>query len=229
MCGRFTLRTPANLIIDQFEAQLGPELQKAMRPRYNVAPTQLFPIMRGPERQVDTARWGLVPFWSKDPKGGARMINARSETVATKPAFRAAFKKRRCLVPADGYFEWVKVGKQKQPYWIRMKSEQPFAMAGLWESWRAKESEDETPLETFTILTTTSNSATEEFHDRMPVILYPNDYATWLDPEVNEAEELDYLFEPHDSSAMKVDAVSDRVNSVRNDDEQCVQIQPLLF
>ncbi len=229
MCGRFTLRTPANLIIEQFDAQLGPDLQKQMRPRYNVAPTQLFPIMRGPDRQVDTARWGLVPFWSKDPKGGARMINARSETVATKPAFRAAFKKRRCLVPADGYFEWVKVGKQKQPYWIRMQSEQPFLMAGLWESWRSEKSEDEPPLETFTILTTSSNSVTEEIHDRMPVILYPNDYEAWLDSEKWEVEKLQHMFEPHDSSAMKVDPVSDRVNSVRNDDEQCIQITPMLF
>jgi len=229
MCGRFTLRTPANLIIEQFDAQLGPELQKAMRPRYNVAPTQLFPILRGPDRHLDQMRWGLVPFWSKDPKGGARMINARSETVATKPAFRAAFKKRRCLVPTDGYFEWVKVGKQKQPYWIRMKSEQPFLMAGLWESWKSRDGENEAPLETFTILTTSSNSLTEEIHDRMPVILYPNDYPTWLDPDINEADKLEYLFEPHDSSAMKVDAVSDRVNSVRNDDEQCIQIQPTLF
>ena len=229
MCGRFTLRTPANLIIEQFDAQLGLELQKTIRPRYNVAPTQLFPVLRGPERQVEAMRWGLVPYWSKDPKGGARMINARSETVATKPAFRAAFKKRRCLVPADGYFEWVKVAKQKQPYWIRMKNEQPFLMAGLWESWRSKENNDEASLETFTILTTSSNSLTTDIHDRMPVILYPNDYETWLNPEIDTADKLEYLFEPHDASAMKVDAVSDRVNSVRNDDEQCVQIQPTLF
>ena len=229
MCGRFTLRTPANLIIEQFGARLQSDLLEQFKPRYNVAPTQLFPVLRGLERQTDALRWGLVPFWAKDPKQGARMINARSETVASRPAFRAAFKKRRCLVPADGYFEWVKVGKKKLPYWIRMKDERPFLMAGLWESWRSKEAADDEPIETFTILTTSSNSLTEEIHDRMPVILYNNDYDRWLDPKIQTAEELAYLFKPHDSDVMRVDAVSDRVNSVRNDDEQCIQIQQNLF
>lgn len=229
MCGRFTLRTPANLIIEQFGARLESDLVASWKPRYNVAPTQRVPVLRGPERQVDLLRWGLVPSWAKDVKIGARMINARSETVATKPSFRAAVKRRRCLVPADGYFEWVAVGKKKQPYWIRMKDERPFLMAGLWESWRPKgqsadEENAEPPLETFTILTTDGNERTREIHDRMPVILYPNDYEAWLDPDVQTADPLSYLFEPYDSDEMRVDRVNDRVNSVRNDDEQCVEI-----
>lgn len=230
MCGRFTLRTPANLIIEQFAARLQGEQQDLWRPRYNVAPTQLVPVLRGPDRQLKPLRWGLVPFWAKDPKQGARMINARSETVATKPAFRAALKKRRCLVPTDGYFEWIKLGKKKQPYWIRMKDERPFLMAGLWESWRSKESElDSESLETFTVLTTSSNELTQDIHDRMPVILYPNDYDRWLDPEIQDADELAHLFEAYDADVMHMDPVSDRVNSVRNDDEDCIKIQKTLF
>lgn len=228
MCGRFTLRTPANLIIEQFGARLGSNVHDHWKLRFNVAPTQLFPILRGLDRQVDHLRWGLVPSWSKDPKVGARMINARSETVASKPSFRAAFKRRRCLVPADGYFEWVRAGKKKQPYWIRMKSDRPFLMAGLWEQWRDPVDEHAS-LETFTVLTTNSNSLTQEIHDRMPVILYPNDYDRWLDPQWTSEEELNYLFEPHDSDDMQVDCVSQRVNSVRNDDPQCIEIQKDLF
>ena len=223
MCGRFTLRTPANLIIEQFGAKLEDGLAGAWKPRYNVAPTQMFPVLLGPERLLRPMRWGLVPFWAKDPKQGARMINARSETVATKPAFRAAFKKRRCAVPADGYFEWVKQGKQKQPYWIRRQDERPFLMAGLWETW-GPPADDLPQLETFTILTTAANSATAMVHDRMPVILDEDDYDRWLDPEVSQAEGVSDLFEPYDSEAIRVDAVSTRVNSVRNDDQQCVEL-----
>lgn len=229
MCGRFTLRTPANLIIEQFGARLESDSPTRWKPRYNVAPTQECPVLRGPDRQLDKLRWGLVPFWAQDLRAGARMINARSETVATKPAFRSAFKTRRCLVPADGYFEWIRVGKKKQPYWIRMKDQRPFLMAGLWESWRPKGDTEAEPVETFTVLTTSSNELTQEIHDRMPVILYPNDYDRWLDPKLQNAEELQHLFEPHDSSAMRLDPVNDRVNSVRNDDEACVQIQSTLF
>lgn len=174
-------------------------------------------------------KWGLVPFWAKDPKGGARMINARSETVATKPAFRNAFKKKRCLVPADGYFEWIKEGKKKKPFWIRMRDERPFLMAGLWEQWRDNSVENSEPLETFTVLTTSSNSLTEDIHDRMPVILSPNDYEPWLDPEVQGDDKLSYLFEPFDPNEMQFNEVSDRVNSVRNDDESCIEEPRTLF
>lgn len=228
MCGRFTLRSPGNLIIEQFDLDFQGDL-KDLVPRYNIAPTQSVPIVRGADRQLGFLHWGLVPFWSKDPKGGARMINARSETVTTKPAFRNAIKKKRCLVPTDGYFEWVKEGKRKKPFWIRMQDERPFLMAGLWERWRDKSIPDSEPLETFTILTTNSNSLTSEVHDRMPVILGPNDYGRWLDPEMQDADELTYLFEPYDSRDMRMDEVNDRVNSVRNDDEQCIELARSLF
>ncbi len=225
MCGRFTLRAPGTVMIEQFSL----DFQGTLQPRFNIAPTQRVPIVRGLDRHVDELRWGLVPFWSKDPKGGARMINARSETVATKPSFRSAFKKKRCLVPADGYFEWVKDGKKKKPYWIRMNDERPFLMAGLWESWRDKSVDEGEALETFTILTTSSNSLTRDVHDRMPVILSPNDYDAWLDPERTKEDELSYMFEPYSADEMRLDPVSTRVNSVRNDDEACVEIDRTLF
>lgn len=225
MCGRFTLRAPGNLIIDQFNL----DFQGDLVPRYNIAPTQLVPVVRGMERSVSPLAWGLVPFWAKSPKSGARMINARSETVSTKPSFRNAFKKKRCLVPADGYFEWVKEGKKKRPFWIRMQDDRPFLMAGLWERWRDKSDADSEALETFTILTTSSNSLTKDVHDRMPVILSPNDYDCWLDPQLTELSQLEYLFEPFDPSEMQLTAVSDRVNSVRHDDEECIAAARTLF
>lgn len=232
MCGRFTLRSPGNLIIEQFDLDFQSDPLFALRPRYNIAPTQAVPVIRREERDVSLLKWGLVPFWAKDPKGGARMINARSETVATKPAFRSAFKKRRCLVPADGYFEWIKEGKKKKPFWIRMKDERPFLMAGLWEQWSENGEDsagDAESLETFTVLTTSSNSLTEDIHDRMPVILSPNDYQQWLDPAVQTSDELNYMFEPFDPNEMQFNEVSDRVNSVRNDDEQCIEVPRTLF
>lgn len=228
MCGRFTLRTPGNQVIEQFDLDFADDPAEFV-PRYNIAPTQLHPIVRGADRQVTFMKWGLVPFWSKDPKSGAKMINARSETITTKPAFRNAVKRKRCLVPADGYFEWVREGKKKKPFWIRMADERPFMMAGLWEKWRDKTVEDSPPLETFTVLTTTSNSLTSDIHDRMPVILHQNDYDPWLDPDTEDGNELTYLFEPFDSEMMRLDEVNDRVNSVRNDDEQCIELVRGLF
>lgn len=224
MCGRFTLRTEANVMIKQFALKFEGELV----PRYNIAPTQLVPVVRTVERELKPLRWGLVPFWAKTPKDGAKMINARSETVETKPAFRNAIKSKRCLVPADGYFEWVREGKQKQPYWIRMKDEQPFLMAGLWERWRDKSTPDAEPVETFTILTTRANELTADIHERMPVILSPNDYEPWLDTSVS-ADTLSYMYEPYAANEMRVDPVNTRVNSVRNDDEDCVRIERTLF
>ena len=228
MCGRFTLRTPGNQVIEQFDLDFRDDPSELV-PRYNIAPTQTHLVVRNADRQAALMKWGLVPFWSKDPKGGAKMINARSETITTKPAFRNAVKRKRCLVPADGYFEWVREGKKKKPFWIRMADERPFMMAGLWEQWRDKSVEDSEPLETFTILTTTSNSLTSDIHDRMPVILHENDYDPWLDPQTEDANELTYLFEPFDSEKMRLDEVNDRVNSVRNDDEQCIEIVRGLF
>lgn len=212
-------------MIEQFSL----DFQGELTPRYNIAPTQDVPVVRGLDRHTSPLKWGLIPFWAKDPTGGARLINARSESVATKPAFRSAFKSRRCLVPADGYFEWVKAGKKKRPYWIRMSDGRPFLMAGLWERWRDKSIEDAKPLETFTILTTSANELTKSVHDRMPVILSPNDYDRWLDPAVQDKDDLSYMFEPFESGDMQMDPVNDRVNSVRNDDPQCIEIERTLF
>ena len=231
MCGRFTLRTPTPVLIDTFRASVAPEWS----PRFNIAPTQSIPVVRqtsNGEREIETMHWGLIPFWAKEPGIGNRMINARSETLTEKPAFRQAANKRRCLVITDGYFEWKKMGKTKQPYWIRMRDEGPFAMAGLWESWRgppATNQQASDPLLSCTIVTTTSNALTQDVHDRMPVILDPEDWETWLAPERTADDEICALMRPFDSDPMKMDAVSTRVNNVRNDDAECVQIQRELF
>ena len=220
MCGRFTLHSRLNLLLQQFAIEAGPDLA----PRYNIAPTQLAPVVRVPNvgvpRQMVALRWGLVPFWAKDLAIGNRMINARAETVASKPSFRSAFKKRRCLVPTDGYYEWKKVGKAKQPYFIRKADETPFAMAGLWESWHTGK---EDAVETFTIITTEANEATTAIHDRMPVIVSPDDYEMWLDPEFEGQEPLQALLRPYESGDMALDPVSTHVNSPRNEDAECIR------
>jgi len=164
-------------------------------------------------------RWGLVPSWAKDPSIGVRMINARAETIAEKPSFRSAFKHRRCLIPTDGYYEWAKAGKKKQPYFIRMKDRQPFAMAGLWESWKSPEGET---IETFTIITCEANSMMKPFHHRMPVILDEELWGEWLDPENNDVDRLKGYLVPYDSSKMEAFPVSPLVNNPRNDSPQCV-------
>lgn len=225
MCGRFTLHARLNLLLQQFALEAGPELA----PRYNIAPTQMVPIVRCDlpgHREISLMRWGLIPAWAKDPSIGNRLINARAETVATKPAFRAAFKRRRCLVPADGYYEWQKIGKTKQPYYIRLPDGGPFALAGLWESWHE---EQEGGQRTFTLITTDANDATRGIHDRMPVILSPDDYAVWLDPEFQLREPLEALLRPYDAGPMRIDPVSTRVNSPKHDDPECIAIQRELF
>ena len=219
MCGRFTLHSRLNLLLQQFALQAGPD----WAPRYNIAPTQSVPIVRlsaaDGKREMTLMRWGLVPSWAKDISIGNRMINARAETVATKPSFRAAFKRRRCLVPADGYYEWQKTVTGKQPYYIHLRDDTPFAMAGLWESWHA---DQEDTLDTFTIITTDANRATCHIHDRMPVILDPDDYPLWLDPEFEGREALQTLLRPYESDELQLDPVSTHVNSPRNDDPQCI-------
>ncbi len=219
MCGRFTLRTPQNLLVQQFLLDTAPPWQ----PRYNIAPTQgIFTIRRQPpdgQRRADLLRWGLVPSWAEDLAIGNRLLNARAETIADKPSFRAAIKKRRCLIVTDGYYEWQKQGKTKQPYYIRMVDERPFAFAGLWESWHPPQGD---VVETCTIITTESNSITRPIHDRMPVILDAADYDRWLDPQYYDREAILQLLVPFDSPLMKLDPVSTHVNSVRHDDPECI-------
>jgi len=226
MCGRFTLRAPANRVVDQFRLDTISEL----RPRYNIAPTQPVPIVRPigdrPSRQLTFARWGLIPSWAKEAAIGNRMINARGETVADKPSFRAAFKRRRCLVVADGYYEWQRLHGKKQPFYIRLEEDLPLAFAGLWESWQGpRDAPLDEPLETCTIITTDANEFTSPIHDRMPVILRPDDYDIWLDLELQQPEPLLALLQPYADDGLVADRVSTYVNSPRHDDAECIVAQ----
>ena len=164
-------------------------------------------------------RWGLVPHWAKDPRVGYRMINARAETVATKPAYRAALRYRRCLVPADGYYEWQRTGKSKQPYFIHLDSDEPFCFAGLWASWGERDQR----LESCTIITTEANELSAAVHHRMPAILDAADYGLWLDTAITDPSEVRALLRPYPSSRMALHPVSTRVNSPRNDEPECIQ------
>lgn len=210
-------------LAEQFQLESTPQLPL----RFNIAPTQEVLAVRSPDgvREAALLRWGLVPYWANDLSIGSRMINARSETVAEKPAFSWAFKRRRCLVVSDGYLEWKKIGSKKQPYHIRMQDHRPFAFAGLWERW----TKGETPLESCTIITTDANDLSAEVHDRMPVILNESDYELWLDPDFSEAAPLTKLLRPFPSDEMELAAVSMRVNNVNNDDADCLREQRELF
>lgn len=219
MCGRFTLTSSPEVVADLFDLAEPPPLT----PRYNIAPTQESSLVRvleiAGERKVDFLRWGLIPHWARDPSIGNRMINARSETVENKPAFRASFRKQRCLIPSNGFFEWQRVGKRKQPYYIRMRDGRPFALAGLWDRWKAPDGE---AIDSFTILTTEANDLVRPLHDRMPVILVPRDYELWLDPEVLDPRRLKLLLGPSPSNELVADPVDTRVNNPANDDAHCV-------
>ncbi len=219
MCGRYRLTRKKEILAEHF----GIEPDDNWQPRYNVAPTQDVTVIRQdpaePKRTGGTMRWGLIPFWSKDPKAGFKMINARSEDIAEKPAFREALKKRRCLIPADGFYEWQKSGGTKRPFCFTMADEGLFAFAGIWERWKDPEGKW---VETCSIITTAANALCEDIHDRMPVILHPEDYDLWLDPGFENTEELRALLKPYESDQMKRFEVSSRVNAVKNDDPDCV-------
>lgn len=218
MCGRFTLSQPA-AIASTFALDNVPELE----PRYNIAPTQLVATVLQTEnnstRQLQMLRWGLIPSWAKDPAIGAKMINARSETVAEKPSFRSAFRNRRCLVLADGFYEWQRQEGKKQPFYFRLQDKQPFGFAGLWEHWQSPAGEE---IETCTILTTAANELMHSIHDRMPVILAPKDYDIWLDPTVKKPEQLQPLLHPYSSEAMTSYPVSTLVNKPTNNTPECI-------
>jgi putative SOS response-associated peptidase YedK len=220
MCGRFALYSDPFALAQRFEAEALPELH----PRYNVVPTQSIPIVReeGGKRRFALARWGLIPHWAKDTKIGYHTINARAETVASKPAFRNAFKSRRCLIPADGFYEWqvVPESKVKQPWFIVLKDREPMAFAGLWEKWRSPEGDD---LETCSIIVTDANELMRPIHDRMPVILAPADWDAWLETEAKEAGGLQGLLKPYSAEDMMAWRVSTMVNSPRNDLVECIE------
>ena len=195
-----------------------------LEPRYNIAPTQQVLIARAKEggeaTEVVPVRWGLVPSWAKDPSIGSRMINARGETVATKPAFRSAVKYRRCLIPADGFFEWKKTGSAKQPHWIRFADGRAFAFAGLWERWRPADGQ---PVDSCTIITTTPNRLVAGIHDRMPVILARGRHREWLGPERLPDGRLETLMVPYPPEKMEARPVSNHVNRPANDDPACIE------
>jgi putative SOS response-associated peptidase YedK len=219
MCGRFTLTIDPADLRDAFPGLAFPE---EMTPRYNVAPSQLIAVVaNNGKNQVEFFKWGLVPSWAKDVAVGNRMINARAETLAEKPSFRAAYKRRRCLVLADGYYEWKPVAGQKgkTPMLIKMKSGQPFAFAGLWEAWHP---DQEDAILSCAIITTTPNALMEKIHDRMPVILKPEAYSLWLDPAEQAPDKLAKLLKPFPASQMTAFAVSRLVNDPKRDSPECV-------
>jgi putative SOS response-associated peptidase YedK len=219
MCGRFTLRTTGKAVADFFGLREIPELLA----RYNIAPTQPVAAVRVSQhhagRELAMLRWGLIPAWAADPAIGNRMINARADTVATKPAFRKAFRQRRCLIVADGFYEWKKLNGRKQPYYIRLQDGGPFAFAGLWEHW----DRGDRPIDSCTILTTDANELVGSIHDRMPVILDPGDYNLWLDPDIEDAKRLEPLLVPYRSEAMAAYPVSTMVNNPKADDPRCIE------
>jgi putative SOS response-associated peptidase YedK len=223
MCGRFTLSTPADRLAKFFRLDSFPELL----PRYNVAPSQPIPVVRlHPGRELALLRWGLVPSWAKDPKAG--VANARSETVAEKPTFRGAFRERRCLVPADGFYEWKPAGKHKQPFAIRMRDGEPFAFAGLWEEWVSPDGE---VLQTTAVLTTDANAVVRPVHDRMPVIVPPEGFDAWLDP-ATDASLLRDLLRPYPAETMTAFPVSTWVSNPKHEGPRCLEPaeeQPGLF
>lgn len=220
MCGRFTLSTPPETLAQLFEL---PEVP-AITAHYNIAPTESIAAVRQPDpdgvRQLAYLHWGLIPFWAKDRTSSARMINARAETVATSPAFRAAFRQRRCLVLADGFYEWQRQEKRKQPFYLRLQDESPFAFAGLWEHW---DGPDGQVIESCTLITTMPNDLVRPVHNRMPVILPPDQYELWLDPTMREVKVLESLLQPYPEEAMKAYPVSQLVNIPANDDPQCIE------
>jgi putative SOS response-associated peptidase YedK len=244
------LRTPAPVLIGQFDVEVSAERQlELFAPRYNIAPTQEIVVVRvdpsSGRRTASTMRWGLIPSWSKEGTKGRPMINARAETLAEKPAFRTAYRCRRCLIPADGFYEWQQPAGgrgKKQPYYIHRRDNRPFAFAGLWESWRSgssavgvkaepspgpslKRSGNEGPLtiESCTIVTTAAAGALSELHDRMPVVLAPGDYAQWIDSSVQDPGALNHMLESGEDIELVAEPVSTRVNRVTEvEDPDCI-------
>ena len=227
MCGRYRLSRRKQLVEEYFDS--GGEDDWV--PRYNIAPTQAVPIIRQnpkePRRELSLVRWGLIPSWAKDSSGAARMINARSETAAATPAFRDAMTSRRCLIPADGFYEWQKTGKARQPYCFEVNEGELFAFAGLWDRWKDPSGQW---VKSCSILTTTPNAVTGYVHDRMPVILDRADYDLWIDPGMTNVEAVSEMLKPYDAQMMRSYPVSSRVNHVANDDAACstpVQLTPV--
>lgn len=219
MCGRFVTVIPAEELRKIFDLIENPPVE----PRYNLCPTQQAGVIRCCDdtghNRFDVMKWGLVPSWSKDPKMGSHMINARSETVAEKPAFRHAIKYNRCIVPVAGFYEWNHDGKEKHPHYIYLKDSPVMALAGIWEHWKSPEG---SVSETFSILTTAPNKLLSTLHDRMPVILNPNDYGLWLNKNLHDPHHLEHLYQPYPDEMLTYHKVPDLVNNPRFDSPACI-------
>ena len=226
MCGRYTLTAIQEALAEEFDLIE----TEPLPPRFNIAPTQMVPVVRAlgeqQGRQLDLLRWGLIPHWAKDPSIGNRMINARSEEADKKPSFRTPMRKRRCLVPCTGFYEWKQPDRgtgrrpNKQPYLIRRRDQRVFAFAGLWEHWQAP---DAASIDSYTILTTAPNELVRPLHNRMPVIVSPDDYELWLDPEIQDVDRLKPLFGRCSADEFVAYAVGTRVNSPSHDDPSCIE------
>lgn len=219
MCGRFALAVSPEDISKYFHVEAVTEEIH----QYNIAPGQLIKaILQMPDskRKIASMKWGLIPSWTKDPSKGGKTINARAETVHTKPSFRYAIKFRRCIIPASGFYEWERAAKVKVPYYIHLKSNEPIGFAGLWDKWKGGNG---TVIETCTILTTSANNLLKPIHDRMPVIIHPNEYELWLDRNVNDSEQLKSLFQPYPSELLTLYRVSNLVNKVGYDNADCIE------
>jgi len=220
MCGRFTLTTPGEALAEAFGLDEPPDVP----PRYNIAPTQPVAAVRripaGAPRSVSLLRWGLVPAWSREPRSRNPLINARAETLVEKPAFREAFERRRCLIPADGFYEWRHAGGEREAFLVRRADNRPFAFAGLWE---LPTERDPGVLGTCTIITTEPNEALREIHDRMPVILDPDDWNRWLDPDLRRVSVLRPLLRPCPAEMLTLTRVGPAVNNAANETPACAQ------
>ena len=222
MCGRFVSLLSPELLQVIFDVSPAPP----MAPRYNIAPTQMVPVVRqdaSGSRYLSTVRWGLVPSWAKDIASGSMLINARCETVHEKPSFRQAIRSRRCLIPGNGFYEWGKTASGKEPYYLSLRDGSPMAFAGIWETWRTPEGDT---LESCAILTTNANTLMAPIHDRMPVILHPAEYTHWLDRTINDPHDFERLYQPFPAELMQAWRVSKLVNSPAHDSEECIHRIP---
>ena len=218
MCGRFTLHHTTQETVERFEVE---QATIEFEPRYNIAPSQpVAVVLQQEERSLEAFKWGLVPFWAKDPKIGNRMINARSETLAEKPAYKTALKRRRCLIPASGFYEWKKEGEARVPTYIHLNDSRIFSLAGLWEEWQAPDGET---LHSCTIITTQANDFMAPIHHRMPVIFEPEQERAWLDPALQDPDELIDLLQSCPDQELATHPVSRQVNVPTFDDPACIQ------
>lgn len=222
MCGRYTLHHKAKTLVDRFDTQ---SIKEELRDNYNVAPGQFMPVVINEqgEAKLELMKWGLIPFWAKDPKIGYKLINARAETLFEKPMWRNVIKSKRCLIPADGFYEWKRVNEdskgQKRPYYIRPKQEDLFSFAGVWESWKDVEGLE---WKTYSIITTEPNKEMSRIHDRMPVVLHRKEESLWLDQSLDNKDDIELLLRPYDDGSLEMYEVSTDVNSPKNNNPELI-------